>query len=219
MCWRWSSRLTQLSVLEKHHKHIQAELDNRNNGYRLHLCHYRRRVRHLGQLTTGSFRRYGGWTPVFYALVPRRDCCSAGWCRLWSGKWIHSSKIHIPPIIATLGTMTIIKRIVYMYTGGYPLYVDSERFTFIGNGYIGPIPFHNNSAADSGSSRSVHSCQDEIRSILLCHWRQQRGGQTLRNQSRLLHDLTFVAGGVMAAMSGIVYASRLLSVTPLWPGL
>ena len=52
-----------------------------------------------------------------------------------------SAKIHIPPIIATLGTMTIIRGIVYMYTGGYPLYVDSKGFSFIGNGYVGPIPF------------------------------------------------------------------------------
>lgn len=52
-----------------------------------------------------------------------------------------TSKIHIPPIIATLGTMTIIRGIVYMYTGGYPLYVDSEGFAFIGNGYVGPVPF------------------------------------------------------------------------------
>ncbi|MFZ2330831.1 MAG: ABC transporter permease, partial [Atribacterota bacterium] len=29
------------------------------------------------------------------------------------------------------------------------------------------------------------------------------------------HILTFVVGGLMAAMSGVVYASRLLSVTPL----
>lgn len=52
-----------------------------------------------------------------------------------------AAKIHIPAIIATLGTMTIVRGLVYLYTGGYPLYVDSPSFAFIGKGYLGPIPF------------------------------------------------------------------------------
>ncbi len=45
-----------------------------------------------------------------------------------------SSKNPYPADHCHLGTMTIIRGIVYMYTGGYPLYVDSEGFAFIGNG-------------------------------------------------------------------------------------
>ena len=52
-----------------------------------------------------------------------------------------AAKIHIPSIIATLGSMTIVRGLVYLYTGGYPIYVDSQSFAFIGNGYIGLIPF------------------------------------------------------------------------------
>ena len=126
-----------------------------------------------------------------------------------------SSKIHIPPIIATLGTMTIIRGIVYMYTGGYPLYVDSEGFAFIGNGYIGPIPF----------PIILLLILVALGQFILVKTKFGRyscaigGNKEAARLSGIKVDfymtLTFVAGGVMAAMSGIVYASRLLSVTPL----
>lgn len=126
-----------------------------------------------------------------------------------------TSKIHIPPIIATLGTMTIIRGIVYMYTGGYPLYVDSEGFAFIGNGYVGPIPF----------PIILLLALVALGQFILVRTKFGRyscaigGNKEAARLSGVKVDfyiiMTFVMGGVMAAMSGIVYASRLLSVTPL----
>jgi len=126
-----------------------------------------------------------------------------------------SAKIHIPPIIATLGTMTIIRGIVYMYTGGYPLYVDSKGFSFIGNGYVGPIPF----------PIILLLLLVALGQFVLVKTRFGRytcaigGNKEAARLSGVKVDLymimTFVVGGMMAAVSGIVYASRLLSVTPL----
>ncbi|HPM94381.1 MAG TPA: ABC transporter permease [Mesotoga sp.] len=126
-----------------------------------------------------------------------------------------TSKIHIPPIIATLGTMTIIRGIVYMYTGGYPLYVDSEGFAFIGNGYVGPVPF----------PIILLLALVALGQFILVRTKFGRyscaigGNKEAARLSGVKVDfyiiMTFVMGGVMAAMSGIVYASRLLSVTPL----
>ena len=126
-----------------------------------------------------------------------------------------SSKIRIPAIIATLGTMTIIRGVVYMYTGGYPLYVDSPGFAFIGSGRIGSIPF-----------------PIILLLIMVAFWqfilvKTRLGRYTCaiggnKEASRLsgikvdfYMTMTFVIGGSMAAVSGIVYAARLLSVTPL----
>jgi ribose transport system permease protein len=126
-----------------------------------------------------------------------------------------AAKIHIPAIIATLGTMTIVRGLVYLYTGGYPLYVDSPSFAFIGNGYLGLIPF-----------------PVIILIVMVIFWqfiliRTRFGRYTCalggnKEAVRLsgvkvdfYHILTFVVGGLMAAMAGVVYASRLLSVTPL----
>ena len=39
-----------------------------------------------------------------------------------------SAKIHIVPIITTLGTMTIVRGLTYLYTGGYPILGTSESF-------------------------------------------------------------------------------------------
>lgn len=126
-----------------------------------------------------------------------------------------AAKIHIPAIIATLGTMTIVRGLAYLYTGGYPLYVEAPDFAYIGTGYLGPIPF-----------------LVILLIIMVAFWQfilvRTRFGRYAcalggnKEATRLsgvkvdyYHILTFMVGGLMAAMSGVVYASRLLSVTPL----
>jgi ribose transport system permease protein len=50
--------------------------------------------------------------------------------------------IELPPFIATLGTMSIGRGLMYMITKGVPVTPDvPESFTFIGQGYIGLVPF------------------------------------------------------------------------------
>lgn len=50
------------------------------------------------------------------------------------------TRIKIPPLIATLGMMGAIRGLGYVITNGYPIYDFPASFTFIGKGYIGPIP-------------------------------------------------------------------------------
>ena len=126
-----------------------------------------------------------------------------------------AAKIHIPAIIATLGTMTIVRGLVYLYTGGYPLYIDSPGFAFIGQGYLGPIPF----------PVVVLIIMVAFWQFILIRTRFGRYACALGGNKEAVrlsgvkvdyyHILTFVVGGLMAAMAGVVYASRLLSVTPL----
>ena len=126
-----------------------------------------------------------------------------------------AAKIHIPAIIATLGTMTIVRGLVYLYTGGYPLYIDSPSFAFIGQGYLGPIPF----------PVVVFIIMIAFWQFILVRTRFGRYACALGGNKEAVrlsgvkvdyyHILTFIVGGLMAAMAGVVYASRLLSVTPL----
>ena len=126
-----------------------------------------------------------------------------------------AAKIHIPAIIATLGTMTIVRGLVYLYTGGYPLYIDSPSFAFIGQGYLGPIPF----------PVVVLIIMVAFWQFILVRTRFGRYACALGGNKEAVrlsgvkvdyyHILTFVVGGLMASMAGVVYASRLLSVTPL----
>ncbi|MDD5622592.1 MAG: ABC transporter permease [Actinomycetota bacterium] len=126
-----------------------------------------------------------------------------------------TAKVKIVAIIVTLGTMTILRGLTYLYTGGYPVIGTSESFQFIGSGVIGGIPF-----------------PIIIWIVMVIFWqfmlsKTKLGRYTLalggnKEASRLSGVpvdfyliMTFVIGGLMAALSGIIYASRINSVSPL----
>ncbi len=126
-----------------------------------------------------------------------------------------TAKIHIVAIITTLGTMTILRGLTYLYTGGYPITGSSREFQFIGSGYVGPIPF-----PIIVFLVSVAFWQFILRRTTLGRYACAVGGN--KEAARLsgvrvdlYHIMTFVIGGLMAALSGIIYASRLNAATPL----
>lgn len=128
---------------------------------------------------------------------------------------ILTAKIKIVAIITTLGTMTILRGATYLYTGGYPILGSSETFKFIGSGYIGFIPF-----PILLFLIMVIFWQFILRKTKLGRYACAVGGN--KEAARLsgvpvdfYHITTFVIGGLMAAMSGIIYAARLNSATPL----
>lgn len=47
---------------------------------------------------------------------------------------------NMPPLIATLGMMNIVKGINYIITSGLPVYGIPKSVTVLGQGYVGPIP-------------------------------------------------------------------------------
>lgn len=48
--------------------------------------------------------------------------------------------IQIPPMIATLALMSILRGTAYILSGGLPIYGLPEGYTMLGQGYIGPVP-------------------------------------------------------------------------------
>lgn len=125
------------------------------------------------------------------------------------------SKIRIPSIIATLGTMTVVRGLVYLYTGGYPAVADSLDFSFLGNGYLGPMPI-----PIIIFLGMVGFWQFTLARTKLGRYISAIGGN--KEAARLsgvrvdyYQILSFVIGGLMAAMAGVIYASRILSVTPV----
>ncbi len=48
---------------------------------------------------------------------------------------------NIPPLIATLATQNVLYGFAYIICGGQTIYGFPEEFSFIGQGYVGPIPF------------------------------------------------------------------------------
>ena len=50
------------------------------------------------------------------------------------------TKLRIPPFIATLGMLSVVRGLAYAITSGYPVRVPSE-FNVLGQGYMGPVPY------------------------------------------------------------------------------
>lgn len=61
-------------------------------------------------------------------------------CVLGAANGIIAVKLHIAPIIVTLGSMLVLQGVAYLITGGYPITGMPEGFKVIGQGHIGPIP-------------------------------------------------------------------------------
>ncbi|GAB1432402.1 ABC transporter permease [Spirochaetota bacterium] len=128
---------------------------------------------------------------------------------------ILAAKIHIVPIIVTLGMMYIIRGVVYLYTGGYPINASQPGFDYIGGGYIGDLPVP---VVIFGILVLVW--QFVLSKTPLGRYTSAIGGN--KDAARLCgvkvdfyHIMTFVIGGIMAAAAGIIYASRLSTASPL----
>ena len=76
-----------------------------------------------------------GVHPVLAVAICLACACLLG---LLNGAII--TDVNIPPLIATLGTMTIIRGLSYIITGGLPIYGFPDDFSVIGQGYLWVIP-------------------------------------------------------------------------------
>ncbi|MCR4746496.1 MAG: ABC transporter permease [Lachnospiraceae bacterium] len=51
------------------------------------------------------------------------------------------ANLNMPPLIMTFSTQTIFEGLAYIICGGIPIFGFSDSFAYIGQGYLGPIPF------------------------------------------------------------------------------
>ena len=49
-------------------------------------------------------------------------------------------KLHVAPMVITLGMMTVARGFAYIFSGGIPIYDIPESVVFLGQGKIGPVP-------------------------------------------------------------------------------
>ncbi|MHB1314510.1 MAG: ABC transporter permease [Christensenellales bacterium] len=125
------------------------------------------------------------------------------------------SFIKMPAFIATLAMQTVVRGVAYAITEGKPTRFDNEFFYSIGNGYLGPIPI----------PVIIMFVIIIIASLVLNKTRFGRrmyavGGNKEAalfsgiNNNRVIISV-YLISGALAALTGIVMASRLSSGQPI----
>lgn len=125
-----------------------------------------------------------------------------------------STKAAMPPFIATLASMQIIRGCAYIYSNGTPIRSIKLAFNQIGNGYIGPIPI----------PVIIFMVIGVLFYILLhkttfgVHILSVGGNRNCARFSGINADrvqfVVFIISGVCAAISGIILAARMYSGQP-----
>jgi len=125
------------------------------------------------------------------------------------------SRAGLPPFIVTLAMMTIARGTAYVYTDGRPTIFDDPAFSFIGNGYIGPVPV----------PIVIMLVWFAIISVILNRTKFGRhvyaiGGN--REAARFsgikiqrVVTLVYLLSGFSAGLAGVIQASRLSSGQPI----
>ncbi|WP_274649895.1 ABC transporter permease [Paenibacillus humicola] len=125
------------------------------------------------------------------------------------------TKIHLPPFIATLGTLSIGRGLIYIITEGFPVTPDvPDGYIFLGQGYIGFVPF----------PVVAMLLLMVVFSVVMSKTRFGRhvyaigGNENAARLSGVKTDQTkmivYVLSGVISAAAGIILFARLTSAEP-----
>lgn len=161
-----------------------------------------------GCIAAGGVARYG-W-PIAVALIV--GLLVGLLVGMFNGLVI--SKTTIPAFIVTLATMNIAKGFAYVYTGGSPVRIVTKEWQFIGAGYIGRVPtpviilvivlvisyFIMNKTK---LGRHIYAVGGNAEAAKF-------SGIKVERVKFLVHSFS----GIMAALAGIVLASRMYSGQP-----
>ncbi len=125
------------------------------------------------------------------------------------------TRIHLPPFIATLGSLSIGRGLMYIVTHGVPLTPDTpDVFAIFGQGYVGVVPV----------PVVIMLVMMVVFSIIMRRTRFGRhvyatgGNETAARLSGVKTNriklLVYMLSGVIAAVAGVISFSRYLSAEP-----
>lgn len=128
---------------------------------------------------------------------------------------IFVSRFRIPPLITTLGTLYIFKAAARLWNNGGPLPLKDPTITWLGAGYIGPIPvpvviF----IIVIGASYWVLNQTRFGRHVYGVGGSQHAARLSGIRISRV-QMLVYVISGALAALVSLLYAGRLVTASPL----
>lgn len=123
-------------------------------------------------------------------------------------------QIRIPPMIATLASMSILRGAAYIISGGLPVYDIPPQFLFLGQGYIGIIPVPVIlMAVCFGAGYFVLEHTSFGRYIYGIGSNQEASRLSGVNVRRIMLSVYAICGA-LSALAGVVYLSRVNSGQP-----
>lgn len=133
-------------------------------------------------------------------------------CGLLNGVFI--ARFKLLPFIVTLGALTYLRGAAYILTGAYPIVVPNLSFGFLGNGFVGPIPW------PVVVALIVYVIGYIVlnRTIFGRHVYAIGGNEQAARLTGINVDLTllliYTISGLCMGIAGVIYSSRLLSAQP-----
>lgn len=117
--------------------------------------------------------------------------------------------LKLPPMIATLGTMSIARGVAYTVTGGYPIGSLPDSFKFLGLGYIAGIPTPIVLMVVLAVLAILFLNKTVIGRWIYAIGGNEEGARISGVRVGQIKRLVYAISGLMAAISGIAMAARL----------
>lgn len=161
----------------------------------------------VGIITTICMMWYG--VPVFLCiLIGLLTGVALGICN-----GIAAIRLKVHPLIITLGTMTIYQGISYIISNSNPIFGLPDTFKFIGQGYVGPIPFCVILAAVVALAASFILNKTYFGRYVYALGSNEEAAHLAGVNVRLIKLCVFMLCGGFVALSAIILVARAGSAT------
>ncbi len=159
-------------------------------------------------MTAMALVAHGGWSYPFATLAGLLVGLLAG---LFNGLII--TKVRIPPFIATLGTMSILRGVAFVYSGGYTVYGNyiPEGFQAIGRGYVGFIPIPVIIMLAMFAIAYFFANYTSLGTYTYAIGCNEKASKLAGINVDRVRIILYAIGGLTAALSGIILTARLNS--------
>jgi ribose transport system permease protein len=125
------------------------------------------------------------------------------------------TRVQLPPFIATLGTLSIGRGLMYIITKGVPLTPDvPESFTFLGQGYLGFIPFPVVVMAVLAVCFSIVMRRTRFGRHVYATGGNETAARLSGVRTARVKFTVYALSGAIAALAGVLAFSRFVSAEP-----
>ena len=122
----------------------------------------------------------------------------------------------LPPFIATLGTLSIGRGLVYIMTKGYPVTIPPEHnwLFFLGQGYVGPVPVPVIVMVVLTVLGTIFLSQSTMGRYVYAVGGNEEAARLAGINVGRVKLTVYAISGLLAAVSGMILVSRLVSAQP-----